>query len=137
MPYFNGATADSTSIQIQANICTFLHSAFYLRNRIGEKAHVTMLVGQESKLTSQAPAPMPIPQRQVPSLQHLPPPPPPTNMPPPPPPTQPIYAVQQQFNHPIYAAQQTVPSQYGIPPPPPAYIGSYPGQQQQKQYHYH
>lgn len=114
LPYFDGPTTDARTIHIQANICAFLHSAFYLRNRIGEKSHITMLTAQESKLTTQKLVPMPLPQAET-----LPPP-PAFFMPPPPPPpialSQPIYAGQQ----PVYASHQSVPSQF--PPPPPTYF---------------
>lgn len=127
LPYFDGPTVDAVSIRIQANICTFLHSAFYLRNRIGEKSHVAMLAAQESRLVSQQIVPMPLPQLEAPTFR-MPPPPVPLPIP-----TPPIYAGQQQpIVQPIYAAQPPMPSQF---PPPPLYIGSYPGQPQ-NQYQY-
>ena len=61
IPLFEGATASSLSIYKQSMICSFLHSAFFLRNRIGEKAHVTMLQSQEAKLASQPLTSMPVP----------------------------------------------------------------------------
>jgi len=61
IPGFDGPTASSLSVYRQSAICSFLHSAFFLRNRIGEKAHLAMLKSQETKLASQQPTPMPLP----------------------------------------------------------------------------
>jgi len=55
VPGFNGPTVDATSIREQADICSFLHSAFYLRQRIGEKQHCTMLKSQDTRLSSLPP----------------------------------------------------------------------------------
>lgn len=50
VPYFDGSTVDASMIHIQANICAFMHSAFFLRARIGEKQHLAMLATQEKRL---------------------------------------------------------------------------------------
>jgi len=50
VPYFDGPTVDASMIHIQANICAFMHSAFFLRARIGEKQHLAMLATQEKRL---------------------------------------------------------------------------------------
>ena len=132
IPYFDGPTVDVLSIRVQAKICSFLHSAFYLRNRIGEKSHVSMLISQEKKLSSQPPVPMPLPKTQTPTY----------TMPPPPvAPTPPLYVGRQPVGQPIYTSQPPMPpSQFPPPPPPPpprpAYIGSFPGQPPQNQYQY-
>ncbi len=61
IPEFDGATASSLSIYKQSAVCSFLHSAFFLRNRIGEEAHLAMLKSQETKLSTQQATPMPLP----------------------------------------------------------------------------
>jgi len=61
IPGFDGPTVDAVSIYKQSAICSFLHSAFYLRNRIGEKPHVAMLKSHESRLASLQPSHMPLP----------------------------------------------------------------------------
>lgn len=131
IPYFDGPTVDQLSIRVQANICSFLHSAFYLRNRIGEKSHVTMLTAQESKLVSQPVVPMPLPKAATPAY----------SIPPPPvAPTPPIYGrTQPPPAQPLYVTQPPLPIQFPPPPPPPpppAYIGAFPGQPPQNQYQY-
>ena len=50
VPYFDGPTVDASMIHIEANICAFMHSAFFLRARIGEKQHLAMLATQEKRL---------------------------------------------------------------------------------------
>jgi len=52
LPGFNGLTVDAASIHIQANTCAFLHSAFFLRSKIGEKQHLSMLKSQENRLAA-------------------------------------------------------------------------------------
>ena len=86
IPEFNGPTAASISIYKHSIVCSFLHSAFFLRNRVGEKNHIAMLKKQQSKLASEQPSPMPLPpalpqhfppQGSFPMMQVPPPPPPP------------------------------------------------------------
>jgi hypothetical protein len=50
IPGFHGTSVDVAELEYQARICSYLHSAFFLRQRIGEDAHVKMLKSQESKL---------------------------------------------------------------------------------------
>ena len=50
VPGFHGPTADENVIAMQSNICGFLHSAFFLRARVGEASHVSMLRKQEERL---------------------------------------------------------------------------------------
>mmetsp|Transcript_25885 Transcript_25885/g.31905 ORF Transcript_25885/g.31905 Transcript_25885/m.31905 type:complete len:555 (-) Transcript_25885:55-1719(-) len=115
LPYFDGATVDEALIHMQSNICAFLHSAFYLRSRIGEKAHTDMLVSQEVRLSSSQqiiPMPVTMPSQAIPSSQPMPPP----------------------SGQPVYIGQQ--PSYF--PPPPPMYPGTYaPPPPLQNQYQYH
>lgn len=61
LPEFNGPTIDGTSIYKQTAICSFLHSAFFIRNKIGEDAHINMLKSQEVRLRDQSPTAMPMP----------------------------------------------------------------------------
>ena len=50
LPYFGGPTVDSASITAQSKVCSILHSAFYLRARVGEENHVKMLTKQLESL---------------------------------------------------------------------------------------
>jgi hypothetical protein len=46
----DGPAIDQPSVERQANVCAFLHSAFYLRARIGDGPHQTMLESQIKRL---------------------------------------------------------------------------------------
>ena len=133
VPGFDGPTVDAAALELQARICSFLHSAFYLRNRIGEDPHKAMLKSQEERLQKMLQDPnrtlSPVPPfggSSVPPPHSVggfgPPPPPPSMvMPPPPPPHQ---------QYPGYPGQQQQPpGGYGQVLPPP------PQQQQQQQQH--
>lgn len=50
LPYFGGPTVDSASITAQSKVCSILHSAFYLRARVGGENHVKMLTKQLESL---------------------------------------------------------------------------------------
>jgi len=50
VPGFDGPTVDASDVDLQQRICSFLHSAFYLRNRIGEDPHRAMLKSQAERL---------------------------------------------------------------------------------------
>jgi tetratricopeptide (TPR) repeat protein len=50
IPGFYGATVDASELEFQARVCSYLHSSFFLRQRIGEEAHIKMLKSQESRL---------------------------------------------------------------------------------------
>ena len=50
LPGFVGTTVDAADLAFQARVCSYLHSAFFLRKRIGEKAHVKMLETQKKRL---------------------------------------------------------------------------------------
>ncbi len=50
LPCFDGPSVDSASITAQAKVCSILHSAFYLRARVGEDNHVKMLSKQLESL---------------------------------------------------------------------------------------
>lgn len=91
LPYFDGPSVDSASITAQAKVCSILHSAFYLRDRVGEGNHVNMLTKQLEtlqKIASTAIKTEPIQQQyqmqlqQQQQMQYQQPPP---NFPPPPP----------------------------------------------------
>lgn len=45
-----GPTVDAAALQLQSQICQYLHSAFYIRNRMGSEPHETMLRSQLKKL---------------------------------------------------------------------------------------
>jgi hypothetical protein len=50
IPGFAGTTVDASELEFQARVCSYLHSAFFLRKRIGEQAHVKMLETQRKRL---------------------------------------------------------------------------------------
>lgn len=120
-----GTTVDDSEVQMQARVCSYLHSAFFLRKRIGDKAHETMLSSQlerlkqyvaevAAKMESQTPPPPIIPL--LPQSTMLPPPPygmmmssqqQPQMYPPPPPPPQMGYPPMMGY-----------PQQQQYPPPP-------------------
>lgn len=116
----NGPTADSGALDLQARVCSYLHSAFYLRSRVGEEPHMKMLSVQvktlEKELTEKGSGPPPMtnmsPLRGVA---------PPIAMPP----QNPIYGgyPPQQQQQPMTAYNT------GIPP-----MGYHPQQSQQPQY---
>lgn len=127
VPGFEGATVDASDLEMQSKICSYLHSAFYLRSRIGEQPHINMLKSQVKRLqreqeesqTLNRMSPVPPQQggsrspapgltRQSPkmgngmTMQQLPPPPPPVMIMPP---MQP--QAQAYYGGPV------------LPPPPP------------------
>lgn len=102
LPGFEGPTVDSAVIAFQSKVCSVLHSAFYLRARVGETSHVNMLNKQLESLekyieTAVKNEPAEQPQFQVPFQMPPPPqfqlPPPPFNPPPPMPQQQPMMGV--------------------------------------------
>jgi tetratricopeptide (TPR) repeat protein len=131
VPGFDGGpTVDASALALQTRACSFLHSAFYLRNRIGEDPHLAMLKSQRERLKKV----MSDPNRSVSPVppsgaaygatnygqqQQLPPPPPPPMMQPPPPGG-------------MHMQQQGM----GYPGQPPQQQGGPYGQQQQQQYYY-
>jgi hypothetical protein len=54
VPGFDGPTVDTVALERQAKVCLYLHSAFYLRNRIGEAPHLSMLKNQAARLENEA-----------------------------------------------------------------------------------
>mmetsp|Transcript_45059 Transcript_45059/g.50508 ORF Transcript_45059/g.50508 Transcript_45059/m.50508 type:complete len:635 (-) Transcript_45059:128-2032(-) len=60
VPGFLGPTVDAMELDYQSRVCTYLHSAFFLRQRIGEKAHSTMMKSQEKRLIDLKENPRPI-----------------------------------------------------------------------------
>jgi hypothetical protein len=91
VPGFDGTTVDASALEFQARVCSYLHSAFYLRQRIGAQTHATMLKSQAQRLKIQA---QQAPPKKKPS--RFSPPRPPQYMPPPPPQQQQGYMQQQQ-----------------------------------------
>mmetsp|Transcript_25643 Transcript_25643/g.46319 ORF Transcript_25643/g.46319 Transcript_25643/m.46319 type:complete len:386 (+) Transcript_25643:509-1666(+) len=53
IPGFDGATVDANALELQSRLCSYLHSAFYLRARIGEGPHQAMLRSQAERLRSE------------------------------------------------------------------------------------
>lgn len=139
VPGFEGPTVDANALELQSRLCSYLHSAFYLRARIGEAPHQAMLKSQADRLKTELETqPTPQPQQLVPPGNNVPP--------------QPPFPVQQQqipqqqmpplyspafpqYSPQMYAQQQFMPQ--GVPPAtnvnmqygqtPPQY---YPQQQQ-------
>lgn len=116
IPGFDGPTVDVPTLEFQSNICSLLHTAFFLRKNLGEEQHKKMLETQRERLkkgrNSHSPKPGSLtPPRgisPVPPHMGLPPAVPVGHFggppPPPPPPPQPMY---------------------GQPPPPPNYPMGY------------
>ena len=125
VPGFDGPTVDAAALDLQSRICSFLHSAFYLRNRIGEDTHRSMLKSQSLRLKKIVDDPnrsvSPVPHSQ-PSYPGAPPPLPPGGygLPPPPPPP-PMMGMPPQQPYMAYPGQPPPPPgvAYGQPPPPP------------------
>jgi hypothetical protein len=128
VPGFDGPTVDAAALDLQARICSFLHSAFYLRNRIGEDPHRAMLKSQSERLKKLLDDPKravsPVSQSlQLSGSNNYPP------MAsgysqqgyaPPPPPL--LMGVMPQSMHPTYQQQQQL-HYGGMPPPSMAYQG--------------
>ena len=138
VPAFDGPTSDSQTLDLQSRICSLLHSAFYIRTKVGAKGHMAMLKSQAERLNREAKTPprSPVPQHAMPPpifpmygdqnnrMMYLPPP------PPPPPPQQqygngvppsgypPMMAMPppMQMMHPMGTTHQ-----YGVQPPQPYY----------------
>ena len=108
VPGFDGPTVDGNALELQSRLCSYLHSAFFLRARIGEEPHQAMLKSQaerlKSDLASQPTAPQPSD----------------TNFPP-----QPPFPVQQMPPQTMYSPAFP---QYS---PQNIYAQQYPGQQMQ------
>jgi hypothetical protein len=126
VPGFDGPTVDAAALDLQARICSFLHSAFYLRNRIGEDPHRAMLKSQSERLKKLLDDPKRAVSPIPPSLlQQLP--------------------STINNNYPPLLASGYPQQQGGgyAPPPPPPLMGVMPQpmlaayqQQQQQQHHY-
>lgn len=137
MPSFEeGPTVDNQQIYQQSQVCKYLHSAFYIRSRMGAAPHGKMLVSQMEKLQKTPNAPLspvpPHPNSPVPPQQqfhqqtHLP---PPANFNYPPPPMQPQMMpygyghgmMNPNMGRPPMQQQQMPPNQQQPPPPPMPY----------------
>jgi tetratricopeptide (TPR) repeat protein len=119
VPGFDGTTVEASALEFQARVCSYLHSAFYLRQRIGAQTHVTMLKSQAERLKMQAHQ---APPKKKPSRFSAPR--PPQYMPPPPPQQQQGYMQQQQQQQQqpppgYYPPQQPQQQPMMYPPPPP------------------
>jgi hypothetical protein len=105
-----GTTVDSSTLARQATVCAFLHSAFYLRQRIGTDPHLSMLASQAKRLAQLPAGGMPPPrvtmEKRAPASPPM---------------------TQSRSRHPPPQQQQ----QMYHNPPPPGY-GNYPPQQQQQ-----
>ena len=118
IPGFEGPTVDSGAIAFQSKVCSLMHSAFYLRARVGETAHLNMLEKQLESLekiiqTTVKTEPVGKPQYQAPFQM-----PPMQQFPPPPPFSQPppmLYAGQPQ-QQPMMGVTQIPAMPVGLPP---------------------
>lgn len=110
----DGPTVDAGALDLQARVCSYLHSAFFLRSRVGEAPHVNMLKGHLRALEKeQSSGPPPAVRRQQQQ-----PPPPPQYTPQPQPPMPPQYGgYAPPMNYPPQQQQQQ--QQLPLPPPPP------------------
>ena len=134
LPGFDGPTVGESSITFQSKVCSILHSAFYLRAKVGEESHAKMLKNQvetlEKMVQSQPTKPVQL------DVQ------PPQFPAPPAPQQQPHFPFQQPI-----VQYQNVPD-FSVPPPPfqqvvqpqmmmgqMGYQQMVPHQQQQGQHH--
>jgi hypothetical protein len=121
----SGPTIDRDTLDWHAKVCTYLHSAFYLRQRIGEATHVSMLQKQCKKLEKeQEELDAQQQQQQQQQQQHeaassstLPP--LPSHLPPPPPPPQSHSNTMYGYGMPPPAGA----GYYNVAPPPPISYG--------------
>jgi len=64
---FQRPTADAQELGLQSRVCAYLHSAFFLRERIGNDAHTKMLESQEKRLIDIQENPRPVSPMQNPN----------------------------------------------------------------------
>ncbi|KAL7542774.1 hypothetical protein ACHAXR_012386 [Thalassiosira sp. AJA248-18] len=103
VPGFDGPTVDSAVIAFQSKVCSVMHSAFYLRARVGEASHVNMLNKQLESLEKYIQT----------SVKNEP-------------------VEQPQYHPPFQVPQQPMQFQQpmmGVPPPPMMYAGPPPQMQ--------
>jgi len=50
VPAFDGPNPDAQTLDLQSRVCSFLHSAFYIRAKVGVSGHMTMLKSQAERL---------------------------------------------------------------------------------------
>jgi hypothetical protein len=103
VPAFDGPTSDSQTLDLQSRICSLLHSAFYIRTKVGVMGHMTMLKSQAERLKreSRTPPRSPVPQHGMP------------------PPIYPMYG--DQSNRMMYLPPPPPQQQYGNGIPPSGY----------------
>lgn len=112
IPGFSGPTVDAVTLEMQSKVCSYLHAAFFLRNRIGPAPHLALLAAQSKRLEDQV-------EKEAAAAIAVPPP----VMSGPPqqqqqPPAQ-MYSVGPPPVYPSYGANQQQQVGYGIPQPPP------------------
>ena len=139
----NGPTVDGGALDLQARVCSYLHSAFFLRSRVGEKPHVNMLKGHLKSLQQardQPKSPSPVPPSFATHQVALPPLPPPPGYAPPPPQQQqqqqqqlqPMVGMPHPQDYGSYQGQVPMMGNQAVPPPPPPPPGGPYGNQQQQ-----
>jgi hypothetical protein len=150
VPGFAGPTVDASEVEYQARVCSYLHSAFFLRQRIGDDAHMKMLESQKVRLIKLQEEAQTMMMTMGTALRSSTPPPGSgrrtvsrfspkhggTAPPPPPPPMARMSPVPPPVHlHPVIMGGQ----QYGNNPmqqyPPPMHLQQPPLQQQQQQHH--
>lgn len=52
VPGFNGISVDSSAIDFQSKVCSILHAAFILRNKVGKNAHHLLLQTLRNRLVA-------------------------------------------------------------------------------------
>lgn len=57
--FLDGPTVDAPVLQLQSQICKYLHSAFYIRSKLGPSPHEAMLTSQLKKLKTLSSSPVP------------------------------------------------------------------------------
>ncbi|KAL7557986.1 hypothetical protein ACA910_021102 [Epithemia clementina (nom. ined.)] len=116
VPGFSGPGVDADALQEQSKICSYLHAAFFLRNRIGPEPHLALLNAQAKRLEEQQKQQQ-LEAQSSPSKQTS------TPLHQPQSAVQGIYPGQPPNSYPSYPSHHPLPSQplqaYGIPPPPP------------------
>lgn len=109
VPGFEGPTVDAHALEFQSNVCTLLHTAFFLRKNLGEDRHKKMLDTQRDRLEKDQRSPAP--GSRTPPRSPV----PPSGMPPRN--LSPVPGMYGQPPPPMYG--QPPPGNYGAYPPPP------------------
>jgi hypothetical protein len=125
VPGFDEPTVNAHTLEFQSNVCSLLHTAFFLRKNLGEERHNKMLESQRDRLEKDRNSRSPVPGGRSPPGSPVPPgglpprvmsPIPPGGMPP-------SYGGFGVPPPPLYGYP---PNHRGPPPPPPGHYGGPP-----------